>query len=216
MQISDRTLDRLGAGFLVAWNAFAVLGLAIQVVRQWPGTIWSPATVNAVSLMASAAFFVLQTYFLCVRRPPIAKAQGLASRAIALAGTHLPVAIILFDRTQNLAVQSASAVITAGGTAGAIYTLWYLGRSFSVFPQARRLVTTGPYSRVRHPLYLFEEISVIGIAAGRTQPWALLIAVSSFLLQIVRMKYEERVLDQSFPEYPRYAASVSRLLPGIY
>lgn len=216
MQISDRTLDCLGAGCLIVWNVFAVLGLMIQLAQQWPQAIWSPATINAASRMASAAFFMLQIYVLCVRLPPIAKARGLVSRTAALAGANLPVAILLFDRTQNLAAQSASAIIVAGGTAGAIYTLWYLGRSFSVFPQARRLVTTGPYSRVRHPLYLFEELSVIGIAVGRTQPWALLIAVFSFLFQIVRMTYEERVLEQSFPEYPRYAASVSRLLPGIY
>ena len=44
-----------------------------------------------------------------------------------------------------------------------VLTLSFLGRSFSVMPEARRLVTTGPYSIVRHPLYLFELLGVVGI-----------------------------------------------------
>ena len=37
----------------------------------------------------------------------------------------------------------------------------YLGKSFSIIPQARRLVREGPYSVVRHPLYLAEEVALL-------------------------------------------------------
>jgi protein-S-isoprenylcysteine O-methyltransferase Ste14 len=39
-----------------------------------------------------------------------------------------------------------------------------LGRSISILPQARQLVTSGPYAFVRHPLYLGEMTAMLGIA----------------------------------------------------
>jgi protein-S-isoprenylcysteine O-methyltransferase Ste14 len=44
-----------------------------------------------------------------------------------------------------------------------VVVIFHLGRSFSVVPQARGLVRGGPYSFVRHPLYLAEEIALLGI-----------------------------------------------------
>jgi protein-S-isoprenylcysteine O-methyltransferase Ste14 len=46
--------------------------------------------------------------------------------------------------------------------------------------------------------------------------WALLLLglVSAFQLQ--RMKYEELVLFQIFPEYGNYMARTARLMPGVY
>ncbi len=49
------------------------------------------------------------------------------------------------------------------GTAFSIIAVGTLGRSFSIMAEARRLVTRGVYSIVRHPLYLAEEIAVLGI-----------------------------------------------------
>src|SRR6266478_3162968 len=37
---------------------------------------------------------------------------------------------------------------------------WQLGRSFSVTPQARQLVTHGLYSKIRNPIYVFQRPDV--------------------------------------------------------
>jgi protein-S-isoprenylcysteine O-methyltransferase Ste14 len=37
-----------------------------------------------------------------------------------------------------------------------------------------------------------------------------------FFCQVQRMRYEEGVLAQSFPDYAAYAARTPRLIPGIY
>jgi protein-S-isoprenylcysteine O-methyltransferase Ste14 len=55
-------------------------------------------------------------------------------------------------------------VLVLVGTAAGIVTLMRLGRSFSMMAEARRLVTSGPYRFVRHPLYLAEELAIIGLS----------------------------------------------------
>jgi protein-S-isoprenylcysteine O-methyltransferase Ste14 len=83
-----------------------------------------------------------------------------------------------------------------------------LGSSFSVTPQARRLVTTGLYSKFRNPIYLFGGIGYLGlfIALGNWVALALFVVLYSY--QIPRVKREEKVLEAAFGErYRRYRAS---------
>jgi protein-S-isoprenylcysteine O-methyltransferase Ste14 len=83
-----------------------------------------------------------------------------------------------------------------------------LGRSFSIRAQARALVTTGLYSKFRHPIYLFRGIAFLGlfIAWGKWIPLVCFLLV--YPLQILRARKEGKVLEQAFgEEYRRYKAS---------
>jgi protein-S-isoprenylcysteine O-methyltransferase Ste14 len=92
--------------------------------------------------------------------------------------------------------------------------LSWLGKAFSIMAEARRLVTHGPYRYVRHPLYVCEEIAVIGIFIQVMSPMALMIFVLHAVCQIRRMLNEERVLQAAFPEYENYARRTPRLIPA--
>jgi protein-S-isoprenylcysteine O-methyltransferase Ste14 len=85
------------------------------------------------------------------------------------------------------------------GLAGVIVARYTLGRSFSVTPQARVLVTTGIYSRIRNPIYISAEILLIGIAI---MLWklSLLLLVVLVPMQIWRARSEARVLEEKFGE----------------
>jgi protein-S-isoprenylcysteine O-methyltransferase Ste14 len=79
--------------------------------------------------------------------------------------------------------------------------------------EARRMVTNGPYALVRHPLYVCEEIALIGILIQVISPAALIIAITHGLLQFRRILNEEKLLRATFPEYEGYAARTPRLIP---
>lgn len=103
-------------------------------------------------------------------------------------------------------------------TVGLAYSVWglaYLRRSFSIVPEARRLVMGGPYSLSRHPVYLGEIVAAIGVNLA-TAGWPGALAVLYFIgCELLRVRWEERVLERAFPnDYPTYALRVPRYLPN--
>ena len=80
-----------------------------------------------------------------------------------------------------------------------------LGGAFSVRPKATTLVTTGLYSRIRNPIYLFGSLFIVGIAILIGFPWLLLILVVIIPMQIFRSRKEAEVLETKFgDEYRAY------------
>lgn len=81
-----------------------------------------------------------------------------------------------------------------------------LGKSFAVRAEAKALVTTGLYSRIRNPIYFFGGIAYLGLLIS----WGYWPAIVLFLLvyitkQLVRVRKEEKVLEEAFgEEYRRY------------
>ena len=109
-----------------------------------------------------------------------------------------------------------AALLGVAGNLFALVSLAYLGRSFSIFPEARRLVTSGPYAIVRHPLYLAEELAIVGMILNHLHWVSLIAGVVHLSLQILRMAWEEKVLQAAYPEYDAYRRRVRRFLPGIW
>ena len=206
---------------LVAWYGFSIwrdapdLQLRFQELLDGPFDLLLAARVSArLSYIAFATFLIA---LLFARMTPVCKSVGLAPRLTGVFGAFLAVGF-QFLPPANLSVLPAfmAMAFIFTGMALSVYTLIWLGRSFSIVPEARQLVTSGPYAYVRHPLYAFEEIAIVGSAMQFVQPWAALLLLLHFGLQLARMRYEEQVLSQAFPEYSVYAARTARLIPEIY
>jgi protein-S-isoprenylcysteine O-methyltransferase Ste14 len=101
------------------------------------------------------------------------------------------------------------------GSILATVVLLYLGRSFSILPEARRLVVTGPYHFVRHPLYATEMICMLGLVIQFTFWPAVTVFLMQLVIQLERMRIEEQLLSNTFPEYEIYASNTARLIPGL-
>jgi protein-S-isoprenylcysteine O-methyltransferase Ste14 len=83
-----------------------------------------------------------------------------------------------------------------------------LGSSFAVRAEAKKLVTTGLYSKFRNPVYVFGGMGYLGlfIALGNWTAVAALVVIY-VLYQSARIRREERVLEDAFgEEYRRYKA----------
>jgi protein-S-isoprenylcysteine O-methyltransferase Ste14 len=102
--------------------------------------------------------------------------------------------------------------------AGAYIGLWSLLRlrhAFSVVPQARVLVTAGPYRLCRHPVYASYILQYGGLLLGHfSLPFAFAYAAWAGLMRW-RIGYEERTLAAAFPEYAAYKERVGMFFPKV-
>lgn len=213
----SRRYDLAFAIPLAVFFAFACAGDIIEIVHAWPAAHGNGAVLPIVNRAAAFVFYAMQLTFCLTRRLPVAKSDGFGPRAAAMLGANFNFALLLLPLVALSGSWALlSATLTIGGTLASIAVLFHLGRSFSIFPEGRRLVTHGPYRLIRHPLYLAEIISMLGIMLQFKQPWAALIVLVTIGFQFRRMAYEEDVLVQSFPAYAAYRRVTARLIPGLY
>lgn len=199
--------------------------IAERVVRGLLYSLDQPDALASPSLFLSSIasratlllFFFTLVLFTMLRSRPVAKAPGLAPRLTALCGTFLLMVLPLFphrDLSAGMNIVSSAIILT--GNCLAAYVIFRLGRSISIMAEARKVVTHGPYNVIRHPLYLAEEVAVIGSFIQYASPWTALLVAAHWLLQMARMRNEERVLCATFPDYRGYMERTARLIPGVY
>jgi len=107
----------------------------------------------------------------------------------------------------------------AAGLALAIWARLYIGRNWGM-PMTRReepdLVTTGPYRKVRHPIYTGIILALIGTALATTL-YALIAVVVLGGFFIYSATQEEAFLAREFPDtYPAYKDSTKMLIPFLF
>lgn len=173
--------------------------------------------LDLATRLASIAYVALIVGLTIIRLNPVGRAVGLEPRLSALAGSFLSVGLVALPQANigpTLRVASLALIVT-GLLLSAGVLLW-LGRAFSVTAQARQLVATGPYAFVRHPLYLCEELTVLGVALVHLSAAAALIVALQWMFQLRRMANEEKVLAASFPQYAPYAAGTPRIIPSMF
>jgi protein-S-isoprenylcysteine O-methyltransferase Ste14 len=204
-------------GWAIAFAIKVATGLAKyerEVDPMLPDAIYA---VNIAAQLAMIAFFVTLAGTVVMRARPAGKARGFEPRVSALIGTFLITSLVLFPRRElSFTAGLISTLLLFVGNAIAVYALTHLGRSFSIMPEARGLVTSGLYRYVRHPLYIAEMVASLGTVLQFLSGWTALILAVQVTFQLRRMRNEERVLMRIFPEYAAYREKTARIIPGIY
>jgi len=212
---ASKTADVLAALPLVVWFGFSALNLRPGLVQDGGAIVAGSASLlvwlQLLSRLFSILFCLLCVWALLARDTAKKSIGGAVPRLCAVAGTFLGVGILGLPMAGlSLPLQTLALLLMAGGSAACILVLGKLGKSFSIVPEARRLVTTGPYAWARHPLYAAEIVILLGLMLQYRQPWAVLMGVAVIALQVTRSVFEERVLSEAFPEYAGYKTRVKR------
>jgi len=173
--------------------------------------------VHSAASLSKIIFISLLTILFLIRKPPLMKATGIWPRLTALTGTFMFVFVAALPAPEPSFAQSLiGLVLVCIGSGLSFYVLSHLGRSFSLMAEARELVTSGPYAFVRHPLYLTEQIAVLGLLVQLFSIHFLIFFIVHIAVQIRRIHNEEAILSQALPEYEQYKTTTRRLIPGVY
>ncbi len=116
-------------------------------------------------------------------------------------------------------LQGIGLAIFVLGLALAVWARIYIGRNWGM-PMSEKadpeLVTTGPYSVIRHPIYSGIILAMIGTTIAVSLYWLIAVAVlgAYFIYSAVM---EERYMAGRFPDtYPRYKQLTKMLIPFIF
>lgn len=97
-----------------------------------------------------------------------------------------------------------------------IFSILWLGRSFSILPSIREIKVNGPYGVIRHPIYFSYIVIDFGLLFIFPSSQNLLIILLGVFLYIWRIKIEEKLLS-THQLYSLYLNRVKfKLIPGIY
>ncbi|MFK4506190.1 isoprenylcysteine carboxylmethyltransferase family protein [Bradyrhizobium daqingense] len=108
--------------------------------------------------------------------------------------------------------------------ASTLFTMWVFRENSFAAPvvklqaeRAQRVISTGPYAHVRHPMYSGMVLFFVGMPLLLGSWWGLAMAPVFPVLFAVRIGIEERTLREGLPGYAEYAARVRyRLVPGVW
>ena len=202
--------DRMMQLFGGMWFMLLALGVAIRIgsfTDPWP---------SLLSSFCLAVFYMLLALLIMTRAPAKAHADGLLPRIAAFVGSYLPWSISFLGRTDETLPNLASTACVLVGTIMMLVTIRHLGRSFSLVPQARSVVQTGPYRWIKHPLYAAEEIVILGVVLQYLTPATVIVLILHVGIQVSRILYEEDLLRRNCPEYSSYEASRWRVVPYVW
>ena len=160
--------------------------------------------------------------------PSTGAPRGRADRApvvanIAAFGVFFPSLMMVSGSSESslaLLLASLGALLALAGTALVLRSRAALGPAWSFVPKADQetgLVTTGPYRRVRHPIYLGLTLLAAGEAVAFSSWPAMLIVLTGIVPTFAwRAQAEEKLLSRTFGErYAVYRERTRMMIPYL-
>ncbi|MDD1680492.1 MAG: isoprenylcysteine carboxylmethyltransferase family protein [Methanoregula sp.] len=187
---------------------------------------WAYCAVILIPYLVVLATLLKKNPELLVRRLRLSEKEPAQRRIIGASSLIFVIGFLLpgLDRRFGWSDIPMEAVLAADLLVILGYALVFLvflanpftSRTVEVEP-GQRVISTGPYAIVRHPMYLGTIIMWLATPVALGSYWALPVFLAMPVVLVFRILNEEEVLLRELPGYREYTQAVRyRLIPGIW
>lgn len=210
--------------------AMGALLFASAGTLRWPSAWVLLATCTLLGPLCGWWLYRIDPALLAERlRPVLQKDQPAADKVFMSVFIVAMLAwLVLIGIDHRVESSDVPIALQAAGFAlfllSTLVTLWVFRENSFAAPvvklqaaRAQRVVSTGPYAHVRHPMYSGMVLFFTGVPLLLGSWWGLVMVPVFVALFAIRIGIEERTLREGLPGYADYAARVHyRLVPGIW
>ena len=226
--ISRRAIFRKSWLLLIVWNLFLAVIMFVPAGIHW--------TLGWLFLAVFTIYTVLSCWYLWRVNPEIFVArskvhQGTKSWDKVLMVLLLASFLAIFvtaalDARFGWSLVSIPVIVVGYVlfTVGFAGSIWVYAVNKFAEPSVRiqrdreqKVIDTGPYAIVRHPLYAASVVLIAGTALALGSYWAFVPGAVGTLVMVVRIVLEDRTLQDELEGYKAYASRTPyRLVPGVW
>jgi protein-S-isoprenylcysteine O-methyltransferase Ste14 len=207
---------------------FLFLGIILfttaGTIRYWQAWLYLAVHFSSVALFL---IYLIRKDPELLRPRMMAREREKIQKAVMLAVIPLYVALFIIpglDRRYGWSIVPAWITITAVLTALSGYGLFVrvlLENRFAhrivMIEKEQKLITTGPYAVVRHPMYSGAILTFVAAPVALGSFWGLIAIPGIIVSLLVRIHNEEKVLSRGLAGYDAYRRNVRwRIIPGIW
>jgi len=197
-----------------AYNWFVFYQEMEKAILYFRFGIYTLVSLSVLSIFLSAVYLTCAGIILLLLKRPISRYKTAVPNLVSILAAFVTYLFVWAPRGSFTHVNVYfSYLLIVAGSFTMLASLLVLRRAFSVTPQARLLVTAGPYALVRHPMYVGSILVSLGLALLVDSPQAIGLFLVCGCLQIWRALYEERLLERNFADYAEYKRRVGRFIP---
>jgi protein-S-isoprenylcysteine O-methyltransferase Ste14 len=221
-------LSRLTKGAIVqiaeSLAFFALIFISAGTLRYWPG--WLFCLTVSISTITTGFYIMRRDPPLLERRMrfgPAAESRLIQKVTVTITLIWLVALAILpaLDHRFGWSHVSPAIVVIANLLIMVAFGIFLLVLRENTFAAStvtvepgQRVISTGPYALVRHPMYAGGLLAVVAMPLALGSLWGLLLSVIPIVLLIIRVYDEENALSAELPGYTNYRAQVRyRLIP---
>jgi len=207
-----------------------VIGLALLIfvpagtIAYWQGWVYLACLFGP--MLGVLQYFLRRDPAVLARRMKTREREGEQKAIVAIMGivTLAGIAIAGLDARFGWSAIPAAVVLAADAAVLLGYSVFFLTMRENAYAarvveveQGQRVIATGPYAIVRHPMYLGAILLFLATPIALGSYWAVPAFIPIVPLLVMRIRNEEQVLTRDLPGYAEYRRKTRfRLIPGIW
>ncbi len=191
------------------WRWLTLLGVAFWFVAYWQS---GRKVVRDIRESAVGGHVPLDTRLMV--------SIALASVGLMATGVWVTVGLASTVLPDTGTIAAGGWLLSVIGIAGMFYCRHYLGRFWTAettLMDGHRVIDTGPYGIVRHPIYSFAIVMYVGVGIVFSAWWNLLLVLVITGAYMLKAQEEDTFLTEKLAGYREYRARVRhRIIPWVW